>query len=53
MVQINMKMPKSCRSCQFCDFRGFSKLNYCRLLGRAIVVYWGKRQEDCPLREVK
>lgn len=53
MVQIDMEMPKSCRSCKFCDFRGFHKLNFCRLLGITILVYWGKRQEDCPLREGK
>ena len=47
------EFPKSCRVCKFCDFRSFDKLNYCRILDEAIVVYKGKRQDDCPLREVE
>lgn len=46
-----MEMPKSCRMCMFCEFRSFDKLNYCRILDEAIVVYRGKKQSNCPLRE--
>lgn len=48
-----MKLPKSCRACKFCDFRSFNKLNYCRILAETIVVYRGKKQNSCPLREVE
>lgn len=49
----DMKMPKSCRACKFCDFRRFDKLNYCRILNESILVYRGKKQNNCPLEEIK
>lgn len=56
MIQIDMPMPKSCLGCPcshgysdspFCDV-------WCEPLGRYIdEMQTGKRQDDCPLKEVK
>lgn len=46
-----MKMPRSCKTCIFCDYRGDLKQNYCIILNDFFV---GKNEKkNCPLVEVK
>lgn len=52
MVYIDMKMPKNCKSCSFCNFRGYNKTNLCRLLDEIFTINRG-RYEYCPLKETK
>lgn len=53
MVQIDMEMPKGCRVCQFCEYDDINHRYECKLSGWDVCYSYKKRDNNCPLREVK
>ena len=57
MIQIDMKMPKSCRECPFSYIRPYRRGIECKALKRnnrisRVIYYLDEKPERCPLKEV-
>ena len=53
MVIIDMDMPKACGYCALLTWISDGKRWFCPVTGRRFDTAYEKRQDDCPLREVK
>lgn len=53
MIQIDMKMPKSCAECDFSSCKGRDGQFYCDITLYDVDMESAERDVDCPLIEVK